>query len=100
MKTVIIDNSLCTLPIDEHASPEMISRYIRALAEAGVKYVELDFRTIMKMHELPECVGYIFRLGDPMFAELTQAFDFNYVLVTINDLKDPLHIGKIGRAHV
>ena len=94
MKTVIIDNSLCTLPIDEQALPEFISRYIRALAEAGVKYVELDFRTIMKMHELPDCVGYIFRLGDPMFAELTQAFDFSYVVVTINDLKDPLHIGN------
>lgn len=93
MKTVIIDNSLCTLPISERVRPEFIYRYITALAETGVKYVELDFRTVMKMHELPDGIGYIFRLGDPMFAELTQAFDFNYVLVTIQDLKERLKLG-------
>ena len=27
MKTVIIDNSLCTLPIAEGTSPELICRY-------------------------------------------------------------------------
>ena len=54
MKTVIIDNSLCTLPIAEGTSPELICRYIHALAETGVKYVELDFRTVMKMQELPD----------------------------------------------
>lgn len=94
MKTVIIDNSLCTLPIEENMDPELISRYIRALADTGVKYVELDFRTVMKMPELPDCVDYIFRLGDPMFAELTQAFDFKYVVVTISDLKNPLNVGN------
>ena len=36
MKTVIIDNSLCTLPIAEGTSPELICRYIHALAETGV----------------------------------------------------------------
>lgn len=94
MKTVIIDNSLCTLPIDEGASPELISRYIHALAETGVKYVEVDFRTVMKMQELPDCVEYIFRLGDPMFAQLTQAFDFRYVVVTMQDLRDELNVGN------
>ena len=94
MKTVLTDNSLCTLPIDEHARPQHIYRYIQALAETGVKYVELDFRTVMKMQELPDGVGYIFRLGDPMFAELTQAFDFNYVLVTIQDLKENINVGR------
>ncbi len=94
MKTVLTDNSLCTLPIDENARPQHIYRYIQALAETGVKYVELDFRTVMKMQELPDGVGYIFRLGDPMFAELTQAFDFNYVLVTIQDLKENINVGR------
>lgn len=94
MKTVLTDNSLCTLPIDEHARPQHIYRYIQALAETGVKYVELDFRTVMKMQELPDEVGYIFRLGDAMFAELTQAFDFNYVLVTIQDLKENINVGR------
>lgn len=93
MKTVITDNSLCTLPIDEHAKPEHIYKYIQALAETGVKYVELDFRTVMKMHELPDGIGYIFRLGDPMFRELTSVFDFSYVLVTIQDLKEQLNVG-------
>ncbi len=94
MKTVIIDNSLCTLPIAEGTSPNLICRYIQALAETGVKYVEVDFRTIMKMHELPDCVEYIFRLGDPMFAELTHAFDFRYVVVTMQDIKDAINIGS------
>lgn len=94
MKTVIIDNSLCTLPIDDSVSPNLICRYIQALAETGVKYVEIDFRTIMKMHELPDCVEYIFRLGDPMFAELTQAFDFKYVVVTMHDIKDEINVGN------
>lgn len=94
MKTVITDNSLCTLPIDERARPEYIYRYISALGEAGVKYVEIDFRTVMKMHELPDGIGYIFRLGDPMFRELTAVFDFDYVLVTIQDLKDNVDVGK------
>lgn len=93
MKTVITDNSLCTLPIDERAKPEYIYKYIQALAETGVKYVEIDFRTVMKMHELPDGVGYIFRLGDPMFRELTSVFDFSYVLVTIHDLKEDVNIG-------
>lgn len=93
MKTVIIDNSLCTLPIDEGVPPEFISRYIHALAETGVKYVEVDFRTVMKMHELPDCVEYIFRLGDPMFAQLTQAFDFRYVVVTMQDIKEEIDVG-------
>ena len=94
MKTVIIDNSLCTLPIAEGTSPELICRYIHALAETGVKYVELDFRTVMKMQELPDCVEYIFRLGDPMFAQLTQAFDFRYVVVTMHDIKDEIDVGN------
>lgn len=92
MKTVITDNSLCTLPLDAKAKPEFIYKYIAALGETGVKYVELDFRTIMRMNELPDGVNYIFRLGDPMFTELTEVFDFSYVLVTINDLKQRLKI--------
>ena len=92
MKTVITDNSLCTLPICETAKPEHIYKYIEALAETGVKYCEIDFRTVMKMNELPECMSYIFRLGNPMFAELTEVFDFSYVLVTINDFKERLKI--------
>lgn len=94
MKTVIIDNSLCTLHIDENAKAQHIYRYIQALAETGVKYIELDFRTVMKMHELPDGIGYIFRLGDPMFGELTQAFDFSYALVTIQDLRSRINVGR------
>ncbi len=94
MKTVITDNSLCTLPIDERAKPEHIYKYIQALADTGVRYVELDFRTVMKMHELPDGIGYIFRLGDPMFRELTSVFDFSYVLVTIHDMKQEIDVGN------
>lgn len=92
MKTVITDNSLCTLPIAETARPEFIFKYIAALGETGIKYVELDFRTIVRMNELPENVSYIFRLGNPMFSELADAFDFSYVLVTLPDLKQRLRI--------
>ncbi len=92
MKTVITDNSLCTLPICEGAKPEHIYKYIEALAETGVRFVELDFRTVMKMNELPDGINYIFRLSDPMFSELTEVFDFSYVLVTIADFKDRIRI--------
>ncbi len=92
MKTVITDNSLCTLPIYEGAKPEHIYKYIEALAETGVKFVEIDFRTVMKMNELPEGINYIFRLGAPMFAELAEVFDFSYVLVTIHDFKERVRI--------
>lgn len=90
MKTVITDNSLCVFPLKDNARPEHIYKYIQALSEAGVKYVELDYRTIMKMTVLPDEVGYIFRLADPMFSDLAQVFDFNYTLVTLNDLKKPV----------
>lgn len=92
MKTVIIDNSLCTIPMDDKVKPELIYNYICAMRDAGIKLVELDFRTIMKVNELPDGIKYIFRLGDPMFAELTEVFDFDYVLVTVADLKKPLNI--------
>ena len=61
MKTVITDNSLCTLPISDTAKPVHIYKYIEALGEMGVRYVELDFRTVMKMEQLPDNVQYIFR---------------------------------------
>ena len=95
MKTVIIDNSLCTMPIYDGAKPEFIYKYIEALGEMGVRYVEIDFRTVMKMNELPQNVKYIFRLGDPMFAELTEVFDFSYVLLTINDFKERVKLNGI-----
>lgn len=87
MKTVIIDNSLCTNTLFDNAKSEDIYNYIEMLAAAGVKYVELDFRTVMKLRELPKGVGYIFRLVDPMFLRLTEVFDFDYVLITFPDLK-------------
>lgn len=87
MKTVITDNSLCAFALNEKADPKHIYNYISALGDAGVKYVEIDFRTVMKMAELPENIGYVFRMVDPMFAELADVFDFSYILVTINDLK-------------
>lgn len=95
MKTVITDNSLCTLPISESAKPQHIYKYIEALGEMGVRYVELDFRTVMKMEQLPDNVQYIFRLGNPMFAELTEVFDFSYVLLTIHDFTDRIKIHGI-----
>lgn len=87
MKTVIIDNSLSTNALFDNAKSEDIYNYIEMLAAAGVKYVELDFRTVMKLRELPKGVGYIFRLVDPMFMRLTEVFDFDYVLIAFPDLK-------------
>lgn len=87
MKTVITDNSLCALPIDEAARPEHIYKYIKALGEAGIKYVQMDFRTIMRMEELPDGVGYIFSAVDPTFSRLAEAFDFDYTLVSFNALQ-------------
>ncbi len=87
MKTVIIDNSLCALPLDEAVRPEHIYKYIKSLGEAGIKYVQMDFRTIMRMEELPDGIGYIFSSVDPMFARLADTFDFDYTLVSFNALQ-------------
>lgn len=87
MKTVIIDNSLCAYPLRDNADPDLIYNYIRALKESGVKYIELDFRTLMKLRRLPEGVEYIFRMVDPMFLQLSDFFSFKYILLTYNDLR-------------
>lgn len=87
MKTVLTDNSLCAYPLCDNADPDLIFNYIRALKDTGVKYVELDFRTLMKLRKLPEGVGYIFRMVDPMFLQLADFFDFKYIVITYNDLK-------------
>lgn len=87
MKTVLTDNSLCAFTLDDNASPEYIYKYIKSLADAGVRYVELDFRTIMKLRDLPEGIGYIFRLIDPMFLGVAELFDFDYILLTFADVR-------------
>lgn len=86
MKTVLIDNSLCSYSLRDDVDPANILAYIRALAEAGVGFVEIDFRAAMRLDHLPEGIGYIFRMVDPMFIKLTEIFDFNYVLLTLADL--------------
>lgn len=87
MKTVLIDNSLCAYSLHDNASPEYIAKYIQALGESGVRYVEVDFRTVMKLRRLPKGIGYIFRLVDPMFLSLSEVFDFDYVLLTVADVR-------------
>lgn len=87
MKTVLIDNSLCAYTLRDDASPEHIYKYIKALADAGVRYVEIDFRTIMKLRDLPKEIGYVFRLVDPMFLSVAELFDFDYILVTFADVR-------------
>lgn len=86
MKTVLTDNSLCAYPLRDDADPNLIFEYIRALKSSGVRYVELDFRTLMKLRRLPEGVGYIFRVVDPMFMQLTELYDFKYIVITYKDL--------------
>lgn len=86
MKTVLIDNSLCAYSLRDDVDPANIRGYIRALAEAGVRYVEMDFRAAMRLDHLPEGIGYIFRPVDPMFMKLTEILDFDYVLLTLADL--------------
>lgn len=87
MKTVLIDNSLCAYPLCDNADPDLIYNYIVALKDAGVKFIELDFRSLMKLKALPEGVKYIFRMVDPMFMRLTGFFDFSYIILTYTDLK-------------
>ncbi len=87
MKTILIDNSLCVFTLRDDANPEYIYRYIVSLREAGVKYVELDFRAAMKLRELPPNMGYIFRLIDPMFMRLCEIYDFDYIHLTLSNIK-------------
>ena len=88
MKTVFIDNSLSVNAFAEHVDPHLIYYYIEALADAGIKYVEIDFRTAMLLPDLPKGIGYVFRLLDPMFLDIADAFNFDYVLVTLGNLKE------------
>lgn len=94
MKTILIDNSLCVYTLRDDVNPDYIYRYIEALGEAGVKYVELDFRALMKMKALPRNIGYIFRLVDPMFLRLCEVFDFDYVHLTLSDIKKGVRMDR------
>lgn len=87
MKTVLTDNSLCAYTLFDNAEPEYIYKYIQSLAKAGVRYVEIDFRTLMKLRELPRGIGYIFRLVDPMFLSVADLYEFDYMLVTFADVR-------------
>ncbi len=87
MKTVIVDSSLCASTLRADARTEDIKGYLRALSNSGIKYAELDFRTLMNFRELPKGIGYIFRVVDPMFIKITEAFDFSYIVVTLSDLR-------------
>lgn len=86
MKTVLIDNSLCALSIRDDAQADDIARYICALAETGVRYVEIDFRALMKLRHLPEGIGYIFRPVDPMFLRFTEVFRFDYIALSVPEV--------------
>lgn len=94
MKTTFIDNSLFTIAVNSDIPEEYIYNYIEALAAAGIKYIELDYRMVLKMNKLPSGIGYIFRLCDPIYLDLVKAFDFNYVLVTMPNLANPLDVGN------
>lgn len=87
MKTLLIDNSLCSLPLRDDADPDLIYHYICALADAGVQAVELDFRALMKINRYPKNMKYIFRLVDPVFLSITDHFEFDYVAVSYSDLR-------------
>lgn len=87
MGTALIDNSLCVFTLRDDASPEHIYSYIETLGKSGVKYVELDFRAVMKLRSLPTNVGYIFRMIDPMFLKLCEIFKFDYLHLGMNDIK-------------
>ncbi len=91
MKTVICDNSLSTQKINYGITPELIYKYITALGDLGVTYVEIDHNIALKMPELPDNVKYIYRVSDPMFMAVMDMFDFDYVLLTPDTL-DPKHI--------
>lgn len=94
MRSVLIDNSLCTLTIKDDASASDIDHYIKSLAWAGVRYVEIDFRALLKLRYLPSGVGYIFRPVDPMFMKLADVFDFDYICLSAYDLMKYKNIGK------
>lgn len=90
MKTVLCDNSLCAFPLRDDATPELIREYIDLLVKSGIKYIELDFRALMKARELPRGARYIFRMMDPMFLKLADFYDIDYVLLTYSDLKNEI----------
>lgn len=88
MRTVLIDNSLCVYTLRDDVSEELVYDYIVALRDVGIRYAEVDFRVVMKLNlNLPEGIGYIFRVMDPMFASLANEIKFDYMLITTSDLE-------------
>lgn len=87
MPTTLIDNSLCVYALREDVNSEYLRRYVDALGRAGVRYVEMDSLSVMKLRSQPLKTGCIFHPIDPMFMRLCEVFDFDYVYLTAADLK-------------
>lgn len=87
MPTTLIDNSLCVYALRENVNSEYLRRYVDALGRAGVRYVEMDSLSVMKLRSQPLKTGCIFRPIDPMFMRLCEVFDFDYVHLTAADLR-------------
>lgn len=86
MKTVLTDISLCAGEFLPDVKAVNIYGYIKALASAGVRYVEIDQRTLQKLRKLPKGIGYIYRVTRPEDVDIIKSHKFNYALIRYSDL--------------
>ena len=86
MKTVLTDISLCAGELLSDAKAVDIYKYIKSLASAGVRYVEIDQRILLKLRKLPKGIGYIYRITSPDDVDIIKKYKLNYALIRYSDL--------------
>ncbi len=86
MRKVLTDISLCEGDLIPGAEAKDIYSYIRALGGAGIRYVEINRRTLCKLGKLPRGIGYIFRVTEPEDLKLMKGHNFSYALIRYADL--------------
>ncbi len=86
MKTVLTDISLCEGELLPDAKAADIYKYIKSLASAGIRYVEIDRNILQKLRKLPKGIGYIYRVTRPEDVDIVKIYKFNYALIRYSDL--------------
>jgi hypothetical protein len=93
MKPVLIDRSLVNTdfadprppkrPNDGHSAQKELFLYVCSLAEAGASYVELDFKSLIRLPKPSGAENYIYRLTAPEEFVMANALNFAYAVLPL-----------------
>lgn len=81
IRTVIIDNSLCGMKLEDFVFSDAIIAYIEALKDGGVRYIEIDFQILKFLDKSTDVSQMIFRLTHKDDYMLANEYNFAYVCV-------------------